>query len=395
MNPDLTRLHSYPFEKLAELKSGITPPADRPHISLSIGEPKHPAPEFALAAIRDNLDLLSNYPVTGGTPAMREAAASWASNRYQLSHLNASQVIPVNGTREALFAIAQAVVDRSQQPIVMMPNPFYQIYEGAALLAGAEPYYLNCTAEQGYLPDYQQVPEAVWQRCQLLYLCNPGNPTGAVMPAEQLRELIELADRYDFVIASDECYSEIHFEQPPTGLLTVCEELGRHDYRRCVVFQSLSKRSNLPGLRSGFVAGDQAIITPFLHYRTYHGCAMPLTIQAASSLVWQDETHVAANRALYAQKFAQVLPVLQTVLAVQKPDAAFFLWAKTPIDDQAFARELFAAENVTVLPGSYLARTAQGTNPGVNHVRMALVAEVEECLEAAHRIQRFVQGLAQ
>ena len=372
---------------------GITPPADRSPIALSIGEPKHPAPAFALQTLVDHLDGFNRYPLTSGTPELRCAAADWATRRYQLRHLSDQQVLPVNGTREALFAFAQAIIDRKSAPLVLMPNPFYQIYEGAALLAGAEPYFLNCLAENQYLPDFDQVPESAWQRCQLIYLCNPGNPTGAVIGSEQLQQLLALADQYDFVIASDECYSEIYFDEPPTGLLSVCEATGRTDYRRCMVFQSLSKRSNLPGLRSGFVAGDQTLIDAFLTYRTYHGSAMPLPVQLASIATWNDEAHVEANRAIYREKFTQVEPILRRALPVQKPDAAFFFWAATPIDDCDFARALFAEENVTVLPGSYLAREAHGCNPGSRHVRMALVAELDECLEAAERIVRFVEHL--
>ena len=393
MNPDIQALHSYPFEKQAQLKSGVVPPADRAHIALSIGEPKHPSPQFALQAYSEAMAGFGAYPATGGSPELKTCIAQWASQRYQLNGLSAQQVLPVNGTREALFAFAQAVVDRSQKPLVLTPNPFYQIYEGAAILAGAEPYYLNCTAENNYRPDYSAVPDAVWDRCQLLYICNPGNPTGAVMPKSQLIELLNLAEKHDFIIASDECYSEIYFDTPPTGLLSVCEEIGNDSYLRCVVFQSLSKRSNLPGLRSGFVAGDEQIIKTFLLYRTYHGSAMPLPTQAASIAAWQDEQHVQDNRDQYRQKFEQVLPVLQTALPVQRPDAAFFFWAQTPMCDQQFTRQLFAAENVTVLPGSYLAREAHGLNPGANHVRMALVAELDQCLEAAQRIARFVQSL--
>jgi len=391
MNPDIQRLHSYPFEKLAALKAGANPPAHLPHIALSIGEPKHPAPPLALAALTDALAELNQYPVTAGTPQLRAGIVAWAQQRYGLKHLTPKQVIPVNGTREALFAFAQAVVDRRGQPLVITPNPFYQIYEGAALLAGAEPYYVNCLAENNYLPNFDQVPASVWQRCQLLYICNPGNPTGAIMPKSQLVQLLNLAEQYDFVIASDECYSEIYFDEMPTGLLTVCEEMGNEQYRRVVVFQSLSKRSNLPGLRSGFVAGDPEIIEKFLLYRTYHGCAMSLPAQAASVAAWADELHVESNRGLYRKKFNQVLPQLQSALSVKQPDAAFFLWAQTPVDDESFARELYSHCNVTVLPGSYLAREAHGCNPGANHVRMALVASVEECLEAAQLIAAFCQ----
>lgn len=393
MNPDIESLHSYPFEKLAQLKNGITPPADKQPIALSIGEPKHPSPEFALQAFTDALAGFGQYPATSGTPALKQAIVDWASLRFSLKHLNAQHVLPVNGTREALFAFAQAVIDRGQSnPLVVMPNPFYQIYEGAAILAGAEPYYLNCTAANDYLPEFDSVPSDVWQRCQLLYICNPGNPTGAVIPKQQLAKLINLAEQHDFIIASDECYSEIYFDAPPTGLLSVCEELGNDSYQHCVVFQSLSKRSNLPGMRSGFVAGNEQIVKTFLRYRTYHGSAMSLPTQAASVAAWQDEQHVQLNRARYKEKFEQVLPVIQQALPVSQPDAAFFFWTPTPICDQQFARELFSAENLTVLPGSYLARSAQGSNPGSNHVRMAMVAELDQCLEAAHRLVRFVKG---
>lgn len=396
MNPDLDKLQPYPFEKLAALKAGIEPPP-LPHIALSIGEPKHPAPEFVCAALRDNLAQLSTYPSTKGIPALRETISRWATHRFNLSILDAeTQILPVAGTREALFAFAQATVDRRDNPIVVAPNPFYQIYEGAAYLAGAEPYFINCAAQNHFMPDFDAVPAAVWQRCQLLFLCSPGNPTGAVLDAQTLTKLIGLADRYDFIIASDECYSEIYFDetQPPLGLLQLCRQIGRDDYRRCVVFHSLSKRSNVPGLRSGFIAGDAEALKKFLLYRTYHGCALPVQTQLASIAAWSDEQHVRDNRALYRQKFDAVLEILGPSSGlgfdVTKPDAAFYLWAGTPFDDRDFARELFRAENVTVLPGQYLARTSDGFNPGVNRVRMALVATLEECVEAAQRIKRFV-----
>jgi N-succinyldiaminopimelate aminotransferase len=304
-------------------------------------------------------------------------------------------VLPVAGTREALFAFAQAVVDRSTKPLVLSPNPFYQIYEGAALLAGAEPWFLNTTAENGFLPDLDAVPAEVWQRCQLIYLCTPGNPTGAVADVAYLQQLIGLADEHDFVIASDECYSELYFDEatPPPGLLQAAAAMGRSDYQRCVVFHSLSKRSNLPGLRSGFVAGDAEVLARFLKYRTYHGCALPPPTQAASIAAWNDEAHVQANRDLYRQKFDAVLAILKPVLKVERPDAGFYLWPETPISDIDFAQQLFAQQHVTVLPGSYLSRDAHGGNPGAGRVRMALVAELDECIEAAERIRRFVEGL--
>lgn len=399
MNHDLTQLHPYPFEKLAALKNAITPPAHLPHIALSVGEPKHEAPAFVLQTLTDNLPGLCQYPATKGLPELREAIAHWATRRFHLADgsLDADQhILPVTGTREAIFSFVQAVVDRRRPaPLVLAPNPFYQIYEGAALLAGAEPWFLNCTPETGFLPDPDAVPLDIWQRCQVLFVCSPGNPTGAVADTAAFKKLIALADEHDFVIASDECYSEIYFDEqsPPPGLLQACAELGRHDFARCVVFHSLSKRSNLPGLRSGFVAGDAGILKSFLLYRTYHGCAMSVPIQKASIAAWQDEQHVADNRQLYRKKFAAVLDILGDHLEVSRPDAGFYLWPRTPIAGEDFARELFAAQNVTVLPGSFLSRSQGGTNPGEHHVRMALVASVDECIEAAHRIRRFLEQL--
>lgn len=400
MNSDLQHLHPYPFEKLRALFSEVNVTTDLPHIALSIGEPKHEPPAPVLQTLQDTLSRLSNYPATKGLPELRQAIAQWATRRF---HLNPDQldpehqVLPVNGTREALFAFAQAVIDRqvNHTPVVVSPNPFYQIYEGAALLAGAEPYFVNCEQRNDYLPDFSQVPADVWQRCQLLYVCSPGNPTGAVISTEQYRELIELADRYDFIIASDECYSELYFDeaQAPTGLLQACTELGRNNFERCVVFHSLSKRSNLPGLRSGFVAGDANVLQQFLQYRTYHGCAMPVPSQLASITAWNDEVHVKHNRDLYRQKFDAVIDILQGVLPVTKPSASFYLWPEVPIADTDFAQQLFAQQQVTVLPGRYLAREHNGLNPGKQHIRMALVAEVDQCIEAAQRIKRFVESL--
>ncbi len=399
MNSDLNKLQPYPFERLNTLKAGISPPAGLAHIALSIGEPKHPAPLFVRNTLSDNLDHLSGYPTTKGIPELRQAIASWAQRRFQLRQgLDPeTQVLPCTGTREALFAITQAVVDRTlPQPLVVCPNPFYQIYEGAAYLAGAEPYFLNCLPDHGLLPDFDAVPASIWQRCQLLFICSPGNPTGAVIGLEQLQTLIALADRYDFVIAADECYSEIYFDesQPPVGLLQACSALGRHDYRRCLVFHSLSKRSNLPGLRSGFVAGDAQLISQFLLYRTYHGCAMPIYSQLASIEAWNDERHVLDNRDKYRAKFDAVLRQLDGVLRVSRPDAGFYLWAETPIDDADFARQLFAQQHITLLPGSFLSRESAGVNPGKNRVRMALVADLDTCIEAAIRIKQFVNHLA-
>ena len=397
MNPDLNRLQPYPFEKLRKLNHGVVPPADKSPIALSIGEPKHASPGFVVEELISHLHGLENYPLTKGSAALRQAIARWLDSRFGLAgRLDPEQhVLPVNGTREALFAFAQAVVDRARDALVLMPNPFYQIYEGAALLAGAEPWFMNTLADNRFLPDLDNVPAEVWQRCQLLYLCSPGNPTGAVADADTLRKLIKLADEHDFIIASDECYSEIYFDevQPPLGLLQVAAQLGRHDYRRCVVFHSLSKRSNLPGLRSGFVAGDAAVLARFLLYRTYHGCSMPPPTQAASIKAWGDEQHVQNNRDLYRAKFDAVLEILSPVLNVQRPDAGFYLWPETPMDDQLFARELYAQQNVQVVPGSYLSREAHGSNPGQNRVRMALVAPLEECIDAAQRIRTFVESL--
>ncbi len=397
MNPDLDRLQPYPFEKLNRLKAGITPPAGLAHIALSIGEPKHQPPKFITEELISHLHGLANYPLTKGRVELRQAIADWLTRRFELpaSSVDAEHhVLPVAGTREALFAFAQAVVQRGHQPLVVMPNPFYQIYEGAALLAGAEPYFLNTTAENGFLPDYDAVPEAVWQRCQLLYLCSPANPTGAVSDLATLQKLIALAERYDFIIASDECYSELYFDEqnPPPGLLQAAAALGHKGFERCVIFHSLSKRSNLPGLRSGFVAGDAQILERFLLYRTYQGCALPPPTQAASIKAWQDEKHVVDNRDYYRRKFAAVLEILQPVIAVEQPAGGFYLWLKTPADDTEFARELFAQQNITVLPGSYLSREAHGHNPGAGYVRLALVAEMDECIEAAQRLRTFLES---
>jgi N-succinyldiaminopimelate aminotransferase len=398
MNPNLLKLQPYPFERLARLFADTTPPAHLQSISLSIGEPRHPTPGFITEEVITHLHGLSRYPLTRGTAELRTAIADWLQMRFRLAanSLNPdTQVLPVNGTREALFAFAQCVIDPASRPTVLMPNPFYQIYEGAALLAGAEPWFMNTTRENGYRPDFSTVPEVVWQRCQLIYICTPGNPTGAVMSTRELQQLIGLADQYDFVIASDECYSEIYPESasPPAGLLQAAAELGRNDCSRCMVFHSLSKRSNAPGLRSGFVAGDARLIENFLRYRTYHGCAMPPATQAASISAWRDEDHVAENRTLYTQKFAAVLDILAPVLDVRLPDAGFYLWPQTTLDDAEFARGLLVQQNVIVLPGSYLSREAAGINPGSKHVRMALVAPLEDCIEAAERIKTYIVSL--
>ncbi len=399
MNADLDKLQPYPFEKLNALKAQVSAPSDKEHIALSIGEPKHEPPAFVLKTLSDNLNRTANYPTTKGLPELRQTIAQWCTRRFNLGDKPLdpeTQVLPVNGTREALFAITQAIVDREQvNPLVISPNPFYQIYEGAALLAGAKPLFLNCEEDNNFQLNFDAVTDEQWRACQLVFLCTPGNPTGAVTRVEQLQALIQLADQHDFVIVSDECYSELYFDEasPPPGLLQACKEMGRDDFSRCLVFHSLSKRSNLPGLRSGFVAGDAEIIAQFLLYRTYHGCAMPVATQLASVAAWNDEAHVKANRDQYREKFDAVLKVLDGCLEVSKPDASFYLWPRTPIADTDFAQQLFAQENVTVLPGRYIARDAELGNPGEQRVRMALVAPLAQCIEAAERIKRFVQSL--
>jgi N-succinyldiaminopimelate aminotransferase len=397
MNNALQQLQPYPFEKLRALLGSVTPNPDKNPIALSIGEPKHTSPAFVAKALADNLAQMAVYPTTAGIPALREAIAKWCEGRFSVPQgwLDAGKhVLPVNGTREALFAFTQTVVNRSDDALVVSPNPFYQIYEGAAFLAGAKPHYLPCLAEHGFNPDFDAVPADIWKRCQILFLCSPGNPTGALIPVEALKKLIALADEHDFVIAADECYSELYFDEgtPPPGLLSACAELGRKDFKRCVVFHSLSKRSNLPGLRSGFVAGDADILKAFLLYRTYHGCAMPVQTQLASIAAWSDEEHVRANRTLYREKFDAVLDILSPVMDVQRPDGGFYLWPSVGGDDAQFCRDLFVNEHVTVVPGSYLSRDVDGFNPGAGRVRMALVAPLAECVEAAERIREFIRN---
>ncbi len=396
MNPNLAKLQPYPFEKLNKLKAQAQICTDLPHIALSIGEPKHVSPAFVKQAMIDNIDKLANYPTTKGLPELREAIATWTKTRFHLSNLDANtQVIPVNGTREAIFSFAQAMVAADENALITSPNPFYQIYEGAAYLAGAQPHYLPCLEENGFKPDFKSVNKEVWQDTQILFICSPGNPTGAVINIDELKELIKLADQYDFILASDECYSEIYVDgvDAPVGLLEACEQLGRYDYKRCVVFHSLSKRSNLPGLRSGFVAGDEQLLSKYFQYRTYHGCAMSIPNQLASIVAWGDEEHVQENRRLYTQKFKAVLEILSPVMDVKQSDASFYLWAKTPINEEEFSQRLFAEQQVTVLPGSYLSRTIDGVNPGENRIRLALVAGVDECIEAAKRIRTLVESL--
>lgn len=395
MNPDLDRLQPYPFQKLAALFGSVTPDPTYRAISLHIGEPKHETPQFIRDALSANLAGLSNYPTTIGSDSLRNSMARWLEIRYNLPPLDPkSQVLPVNGSREALFAFAQAVVDRKRaNPVVVCSNPFYQIYEGAALLAGATPYFLNTLPGDNFGMNPDQLPKQVWERAQLIYVCSPGNPTGRVLGLKEWKELFDLADQYNLVIAADECYSEIYFDTPPMGALQAAKELGRSDFRNLVSFFSLSKRSNVPGMRSGFVAGDARILEKFTLYRTYHGCAMNPAVQAASIAAWQDEAHVAENRRMYAEKFSQVSGILKPVLPVTLPDAGFYLWLRVPVPDTVFAQRLHQDYNVAVLPGSFLARDSNGTNPGEHHVRIALVAELNETIEAAHRIAEFTRKL--
>ena len=395
MNQRLELLAAYPFERLARLKAGITPPAALTHIAMSIGEPKHAPPHFVIEALRRELGKLDSYPVTAGLPEMRAACAAWLERRFKVRVLPESMVLPVNGTREALFSFVQAVVSTGgtqSKPVVAMPNPFYQIYEGAALLAGAEPVFLNTTGGNRFQPDLDAVSAEVWKRCEILFLCSPGNPTGAVLSLEFLRHALKLSEKYDFIVASDECYADLYRDEstPPPSLLQAAVADGNTSFERCMVFHSLSKRSSVPGLRSGFVAGDARLIKPYLLYRTYHGCAMPVPTQLASIAAWNDDAHAAANRMLYREKYARVLPILQPVLDVVEPDGAFYLWPDIHGDDEAFTRDLYATQNLTILPGSYLARNTRAGNPGRQRVRISLVAPVEECVTAAQRIRTFL-----
>jgi N-succinyldiaminopimelate aminotransferase len=396
MNPLLTRLPAYPFERLARLKAGIVAPAGLTPIDMWIGEPRHEPPTSVLATLRENLHRLGTYPTTAGLPELRSACARWLERRYRLpggSVDPATMVLPVNGTREALFAFVQAAVDPRRDPLVLMPNPFYQIYEGAALLAGAGPYFLDTTAANDYMPDLDAVPQSIWQRCQVLFLCSPGNPTGKVLSPGFLRQALALAERHDFIVAADECYTEIYLDEraPPAGLLEICLAAGHDRFQRCVVFHSLSKRSSVPGLRSGFVSGDPEILARFLLYRTYHGSAMPVPTQLASITAWQDDDYAVRNRHLYQEKFERVVPSLAPFLDIQKPDGAFYLWPDVRRDDESFVRDLYASQAVTVLPGSYLARDGTGRNPGAGRVRISLVPPVAQCIEAAERIRDFLR----
>lgn len=396
MKPQLELLQDYPFQRLTALKQGLVPPSAKTPIALSIGEPKHTAPEFVFEVLRSNEALYGRYPSTKGLPELRNAIANWLDHRFQLQRATVNpekNVLPLTGTREGLFSIAQCLIDSSKKPLVMMPNPFYQIYEGAALLAGAEPFFMNADQHNGFLPELDVITEPQWDRCQLIYICSPGNPSGAVCDINYLKRLIELSEAHNFTIVSDECYSEIYRDQPPPGLLQACEAIGNHDFSRCLVMNSLSKRSNLAGLRSGFVAGDANILERFLLYRTYHGSTQSVPSQLASAAAWGDEQHVLANRAAYNRKFAVCQKELQDVWPQTVPEGGFFFWAETPIPSEEFAARLYADEHLTVLPGRYLSRDTENGNPGSHRVRMALVAEQQECIDAMQRITRFLQKL--
>lgn len=388
MNAHLDQLHPYPFAKMASLLQGITPnPAYSP-IKLGIGEPQHTPPEFVLKVIQDNLGKIQNYPTTNGLPELRQAIADWLMQRFHLKTINAdSQILPVMGTREALFGFVQAVFDsqNTQKPYVVMPNPFYQIYEGATLLAGGQPYFVNCTADNNFVGDYTAIPDSVWKKTQLVFVCSPNNPTGAVMDMAQWQYLLQMSDKYGFVLASDECYSELYFDSPPLGLLEVCAKLGRDNFDNCVVFHSLSKRSNLPGMRSGFVAGDAKLLAPYAQYRTYQGCAMPIHHQLASIVAWQDEAHVEQNRMLYWQKFGLWLDQLGDKLPLRRPDAGFYFWLPVQ-DDEQFVKVLYEHLNIHALAGRYLSRNTPQGNAGKNFVRMALVADIDQSKEAIERL---------
>jgi N-succinyldiaminopimelate aminotransferase len=395
MHPGLDQLQAYPFERLSALLAGSKPP-DIPNIAMYIGEPKHAPPRLVIDALRDNLHRLDSYPLTRGLPELRQAVAAMLQRRFLPAGAVVdpeSMVLPVNGTREALFAFVQACVAPASNALVVLPNPSYQIYEGAAILAGATPYYLDTTTATRFLPDLGAVHEDVWKRCQVLFLCSPGNPTGTILSQPYLRHALDLAEHYDFVIAADECYAELYLDEtaPPPSLLRAALESGRTRFERCAVFHSLSKRSSVPGLRSGFVAGNPLLLQKFLLYRTYHGCAMPIPTQLASAAAWQDDAHVAANRALYRDKFDRVLPILTPWLDVVRPDGGFYLWANVD-DDVAFTRALHEQQNLTILPGSFMAREHDGHNPGRGRVRISLVASVDECITAAHRIRFFLQA---
>lgn len=398
MNPLLDLLNPYPFERLNELLEGIKPSDAHSFIALSLGEPKHETPPFLVEIYRDKANILKGfgtYPPTKGLPELRKAIGDFLVRRYRLAHAldPETQILPVNGTREALFAFAQAVIDPGNPGTTLMPNPFYQIYEGAAILAGSKPVFVPCLPGNGFNPDFTAVSDDVWRSCALVYICSPGNPTGALMSVEEMQWLIDKSDEHDFIIASDECYSEIYDDEssPPPGILQAASMMGRADYRNCIAFNSLSKRSNLPGLRSGYVCGDASVMEKFLLYRTYHGSAMPVHNQIVSAAAWADEQHVIENRAIYRRKFDAVLDILDNVWPMERPEGAFYLWPETPVDDRVFTQKLIEAVNIKVVPGSFLSRSADGANPGANRVRMALVATLDECVEAAERLGHFMR----
>ncbi|MBV32591.1 MAG: succinyldiaminopimelate transaminase [Porticoccaceae bacterium] len=398
MNPALLRLQEYPFERLKKLLDPVSTNSKFKSIKFSVGEPRHKPPKFVLQALSRARNDLGYYPTIKGSSALRITAAGWLENRYNLASGSIdpdTQILPVNGTREGIFSFTQACINPKNTPLVVTCNPFYQIYEGAAILAGAELWYLDCHEDNYFLPDLSMVPAKIWERCQILHFCTPGNPTGSCIGIDQMCLALQLAEKYDFIIVSDECYSEIYFDEtsPPIGLLEACKRIGNDEFKRCIIFHSLSKRSNLPGLRSGCVSGDRALIEQFLLYRTYHGCAMSPATQAASIAAWRDESHVIKNRKNYREKFDKVTAALQPTLEFFVPRASFYLWPKTPIDDVKFCRDLYQSKNVTVLPGQYMGRTTSSGNPGMNRIRMALVAELDDCMEAAERIVNYVEGL--
>ena len=398
MHPSLHNLKAYPFERLRNILADISPPSELTHLSFSIGEPKHSLPDFLKRVLVDSISGLNYYPSIKGTDCFRQSAADWLKTRYGLEanglDIN-SNILPINGSREGLFAFTQFRIDPTKSPLIITSNPFYQIYEGAAIIAGAGIKFLDSLAENNFSPDFERITEKEWERCQILHLCSPNNPTGAVMTVEQITEAIELAHKHDFTIVSDECYSEIYLdeESPPSGLLEVCEKLGNDNFKNCIAFHSLSKRSNVPGLRSGIVTGDQQLIKNFLQYRTYHGSSMSPTVQLISEALWRDEKHVLANRALYRKKFSVVTKILEPVMSFPEPKASFYLWPKTPIDDVKMTRDLYKQKNLTVLPGQFMARESEGKNPGKNRLRLALVAPVAQCIEGATRIASYIRGL--
>ena len=389
---------AYPFERLNNLLAPLTPNSNATAISLSIGEPKHHPPDFALETLSDQEKmraLLATYPSTKGTPKLRQSISTWLKSRFSLEVDYEAEILPVNGTREALFSFAQAVISNKTNPIVIMPNPFYQIYEGAALLAGASTFFCSSFETNNYLQDFESIPSETWRNTELIYICSPANPTGKSLSEDQIEKLIDLAHQYDFTIASDECYSEIYSSShnKPNSLLKISENIGNKSFEKCIIFHSLSKRSNLPGLRSGFVAGDSSLLKQYFLYRTYHGCAMAGHAQEISALAWSDESHVDENRDKYTEKFSVVEEILKDHYKLYRPEGGFYHWIKTPIDDQQFAARLMETQNVKVMPGSFLSREDEGEDPGLDHIRVAWVSEKEECIEAARRLVEFARGL--